>query len=237
MDQLKKALAIAQKQAFWIISALTVVLSSVAYFMSRSSMDATFTTQSTAISSQYSTLQAISNEVPTHPNKQSHEGMEKLITSLLGDVKAAWEQQYQRQNKLLVWDEGPLGKSFVDKVKTILKDEKHNDRPIEVAVKYPITNDPLSVGQKKIYARYFDQQFPRLAKIVGVEWVGKVSAAGASAGGYGAGMPGAGGDGYDPSGGMTGPGTLGRISGIVGNAWRLRGWQLVPAKILTWLLG
>ena len=56
MDQVKKILAGAQKNIFWIVSGLTVVVGIVGYWLSRSSMDKLFVAQSTKIDGQYTTL-------------------------------------------------------------------------------------------------------------------------------------------------------------------------------------
>src|SRR5690349_1387799 len=103
MDQLKKILAGAQKNAFWIVSALTVLLGIVGYWLSRSTMDKVFSEQSTKIDTQYSALSTISNEVPTHPNAKTHAEMEKQIAALTEDVQTAWVKQYERQAEILKW--------------------------------------------------------------------------------------------------------------------------------------
>src|SRR5687768_11264967 len=207
MDQLKTILAGAQKHSFWIVSGLTIVLGIVGYWMSRSTMDKVFKEQSGKIDQHYSTLQTISNEVSTHPNAKTHQQMDKQIQSLIVDVESAWEKQYLRQAAILKWP-SVLPPSFIAKVDKL--------RPIELKLEYPLApgTDPLVRGDVNSYAKYINDQFPALARIIGTEWVGTppVAAAGGmgmgmgmgsmgSSGmpGYGSGM-GMGSSGSDPSG-------------------------------------
>lgn len=181
MDQIKKLLAGAQKNIFWIVSALTILLGVVGYWMSRSAMDKTFQEQSTAIDSQYSALSTISSEVATHPNAKSHVEMDKQIGALMEDVQTAWVKQYERQAEILKWPADKIPAKFIAKVEKL--------RPIELALEYPLTPaaDPLVTGDKMQYAKYINEQFPELARIIGTEWVGTppVAAAGNAMGGYG----------------------------------------------------
>ena len=95
--------------------------------------------------------------------------MDGIISEVQKDVEAAWRLQYDRQTKLLVWPEEALGnKRLVEKLK------KYS--PIETTLTYP--EEPavptgLNAGEKTAYARYFDDQLPRIVDIIGVEWVGK----------------------------------------------------------------
>lgn len=179
MDQLKKILAGMQKNSFWIVSGLTVLLGIIGYWTSRSTMDKLFKEQSDKINEAYSSLQTISNEVTTHPNAKTHQEMDKQIQSLVGDVETAWRKQYERQAAFMQWPKD-LPPSLVAKVKDL--------RPIELKLEYPLSpaSDPLVRGDLANYAKYVDTQFPALAKIIGTKWVGSKPAANAASGGYGA---------------------------------------------------
>ncbi len=178
MDQLKPIIAGIKKNAFWIVSGLTVLLSIVGYWMSRSAMDKVFTDQSGKIDAQYASLQTIKGEVPTHPNSKSHEKMQQLVDALTVDVEAAWKKQFERQAEILQWPTGPDGvpDKFIAKVKKL--------SPIELTLEYPIPPgaDPLVKGDQNDYAKYLNKQFPRLAKIIGTEWVGTPPVAASAAG-------------------------------------------------------
>lgn len=185
MDQVKKILEGAKKNAFWIVSALTVVLGIVGYWLSRSNMDKVYTEQATKIDGQYTTLNTIRGEISTHPNSKSQAEMEKIIAGLEDDVQKAWKLQYDRQAKLLVWpDKAILSDKVVSK---LLK-----YRPIELTLEYPVTREPLVPTDLRQYKDYFNKQFPPLANLIGCRWVGQPPVGGAGAGGYG-GMPGMGG--------------------------------------------
>ena len=215
MDQVKTILAGAKKNAFWIVSALTVLLGIVGYYLSRSAMDKVFTDQSTKIDGQYSALNQIVADVAKHPNSKSHEEIGKIIKGLEDDVQKAWELQYNRQAEFLKW---PDGKVLSERV--VNKLQKY--RPIELTLEYPLEpgKDPLVRTDLNQYKVYFDKQFPALAAIIGCRWVGIPPVGGAMGGpgmgGY-SGMPGgmgmgngAEGSGGDMSGGyamgMGGPG-------------------------------
>lgn len=198
MDQLKKILAGMQKNSFWIVSGLTIILGIVGYWMSRSTMDQVFKAQSSKIDEAYSALQTISNEVPTHPNAKTHEEMDKQIQALVTDVETAWRKQYERQAQFMQWP-SDLPPSLVAKVKDL--------RPIELKLEYPLPpeSDPLVRGDLANYAKYVDTQFPALAKIIGTKWVGSKPAATAGGmGGYGMGGYGMGSGGMDSSSGYGG---------------------------------
>ena len=244
MDQVKKFLAGAQKNAFWIVSGLTVVLGMVGYWLSRSSMDKLFTDQSTKIDGQYTSLTTIANSVATHPNSKSHVEMEKIIKGLEEDVQKAWALQYERQAKLLTWpDKTILSEKVVNKLKKF--------RPIELTLDFPIEpgKDPLVRTDLNQYKVYFDRQFPDLAKIIGCRWVGSPPI-GSAAGGGGMGMPGMGGMGGMPGGmdggnggeggagdmgmGMMGGGLNGGMNGMGGNGPRigLDGKRIEPDLVI-----
>ena len=247
MDQLKKLLAGAQKNAFWIVSALTIVLGIVGYWLSRSTMDKIFQEQSQKIDTQYSALSTISNEVPTHPNAKTHTEMDKKIAALSEDVQAAWIKQYERQAEILKWPADKIPARFIAKVEKL--------RPIELALEFPPVEgtDPLVVGDKMQYAKYINEQFPELAAIIGTTWVGTppVAAAGMMGGGMMSGGSGSGMSseysGGDPSmmssmsssGGMMG-GPMGLPGAAMFNrkpdlvTWPKAGQDAVIADVQTW---
>ncbi len=220
MDQVKQILAGVQKHVFWIVSGLTVVLGIVGYWMSRSSMDKIFTDQSTKIDGQYSTLNQINNEVPTHPNDKSDAEMLKIVKRLEDDVQVAWQKQYERQAPLLVWPDKSI---LSERISSRL----NKYRPIELTLDYPLEagKDPLVRTDLNQYKQYFEKQFPALAQSIGTTWVGTPPVAGSAggmggmgAGGYGGmgmagglGSPDGGDGGYTgsagPMGGMGGPGS------------------------------
>lgn len=216
MDQVKQLLDGAKKNAFWIVSGLTVVLGIVGYWLSRSSMDQIFAAQSTKIDSQYTTLNQINTEVATHPNSKSHEQIEKIILGLEDDVQKAWQLQYERQEKLLVW---PHNDIISDKV--VAKLQKF--RPIELTLEYPVPKEPLGPTDLDQYKTYFTKQFPRLANLIGCRWVGDPPPEGSGSGyggggmggmsGMGGGMMGGGLGGVDGGNGAEGPGGMGSMMG------------------------
>ncbi len=190
MDQVKKFLETAAKQSFWIVSGVTLLLGIVGYWVSRSTMNKVFTEQSGKIDSQYSALNTIKSEVSRHPNASSHQEMDKLIQKLVVDVESAWKLQYERQSQIMQWPKDKLPPRLISKVEKL--------KPIELTLEYPLepAKDPLVKGDLQSYGRYFNQQFPRLAEIIGTKWVGTAPAVGQGMGmgmggpGLAGGMPG-----------------------------------------------
>lgn len=246
MDKVKKFFS---HYGFWVVSALTVVVAIVGFALARSTIGKLYADQATKLDGLYQNISTIKGEVATHPNEFSHVQMQALIDKMQEDVKQAWETQYVRQARMLVWPDEALGyRAMTVKLNQF--------RPAEL-LKFPIERDPLTTGNQDSYARYFHEQFPRLAEIIGCKWVGrKPSELGGGMGG-GMGMPGGdmgsmgmssgmpgmdmgmgmgmggvdGGGGYG-MGGM--PGDIGGMGGMYGMGMGVAGFAMLPRDLVIW---
>lgn len=198
MDQLKPILAACKKHMFWIVTSISVILACVGYYMMSSNLASLFSKQQGVINSAYSDVTTVQGAVSTHPNVDSQAEMQVVVDSLAKDVKQAWEIQYSFQDKLLVWpkiirDNSPVLVAKLDKY-----------RPIELKSEYPEEPKDVTKGLKQTYARYFDLDMPRIAKIIGVKWVGEASSTASGGGGGGMYGGGYGGGGYGGGAGSEG---------------------------------
>ncbi|QDV68590.1 hypothetical protein Poly24_23000 [Rosistilla carotiformis] len=205
MDKLKEKLGPAIKYAFWGVWALVMIVSIAIWWVSTSSLVANAESQKTAINGAYSTLTQIRGTASTHPNPHSHTEMEKRVDILQQDVLAAWERQWEYQEKILVWptELNKKGTSdFVDAFSKYL--------PIETTTEFPMPEiDQVDQTLRHRYKLYIEGQLPGLAEVVGAKWTADFKAA-SNAAGMGMGM-GAGGMemGFQEPMGMGGPGEFG----------------------------
>jgi hypothetical protein len=194
MDQVKEIFAKMMVHRFWIITTLSVIMASVAWFMTSSNLSGEFDKNAKAIKDSYSQMTSVSGLASKHPNKDSQEQMNRIINSLATDVNAAWDAQYKRQEMYLQWREEAIKlPSLINKLKKFY--------PVELKLNYPEEPKTVSVNEKQRFAKYFAEQMPELAKIIGVTWVGEVSKA---TSGYGSSMTGSGGGDAGAPGGYPG---------------------------------
>ncbi|MCR9295323.1 MAG: hypothetical protein NXI32_21610 [bacterium] len=198
MDQLKPFLAACKKHLFWILTGTAVVLGGVGFFLASSTLSKLYEEQEKALNGHYDDLKKVQNEIPRHPNDISKQHMQEKIDKLAEDVRAAWEEQYRRQERYLVWPDS------IRQTNPALVAKLDSYRPVELKTTYPEEPKDVTKGLKQAYARYFDLDMPRLAKIIGVEWVGEASSS--AAGGMYGGMYGGGGGGSYGGGGYGGGG-------------------------------
>jgi len=192
MDQIKKILAQAAKHQFWIAIGFAVLVSGVAWYLTQSKLQQLYSEQENLIKSKYSDMERVRAAISTHPNESSRIEMERMIGSLTDDVRQAWAEQYQRQAEFLKWPDIGLPR-LISKLQRYY--------PVELTLEYPDQPRDITEGEKTSFSKYFDEQMPKLAEIIGVKWVGTSSSAG------GMGM---GGMGMGPGGGMgMGPGGMG----------------------------
>jgi len=232
MDQLKKLFAKAIQHRFWIMIGVAIVTSSVAWYMMQSNLQKLYTDQESLIKSKYSALEQVKSALPTHPNQSSKSEMDRMIGSLSQDVQKAWEEQFQRQSNYMKWPDIGLDR-LINKLKEYYPVELHPK------LSYPDQPKDIVEGDKTAFSKFFDEQMPKLAEIIGVTWVGTSSA------GPGAGSPGPGGFGM---GGRDGPGLgadgddfgmdlsgdsgfgMGGIGGLGGTAARRK----APRDVVIW---
>ncbi len=212
MDQVKKALAVAIKHQFWIVTGVAALIACVAWFMTNSALNKQFADNEKLIKDKYAAVSTVSSAISTHPNRDSAAEMEKIISTLGTDVETAWQEQFKRQEQYLKWGEDATGlTNLIRKLKSCY--------PVELKLTYPDEPKNITDEEKGRFSKYFAEQMPELAKIIGVTWVGEAS--NEAAGGYGGGSMGGsmggsgrgGGMGGGLGGGMSGSGEDGGGSG------------------------
>ena len=180
MDQVKQLLSVAGKHQFWIITGVCLLLGAGGWYLAGTNLDSLFNAQRGKINTAFEDVNKVRLAIPTHPNSNSQEKLDEIIASLREDVRRSWEMQYERQRKFLIWPEE------IKQTSMVLVSRLEGYRPVELKLEYPAEPPNITKQMKETYARYFDDQMPKLAKIVGVDWQGEAAAA--AAGGMGMGM-------------------------------------------------
>jgi hypothetical protein len=169
MEDLKKYLSIAAKHSFWIISGLILILASVFFYLTKSELDQAITSRVTALTSAFNTIKTVSGKTSTHPNKHSHDEMERRRDLLKADVDRAWEFQYDRQKRFLTWP----AEAFADEKTLQIFDSL---RPFEANVPFPLPDklppplDAITRNDRAVYKGYIAPEFPALARMIGSTW-------------------------------------------------------------------
>jgi hypothetical protein len=176
MDQLKVIWAGVVKFHFWILMVVVLLASFGTFYMSRQAIDQEVVSRIGTVESKYMNVSALNREVPTHPNDFSDEEMKKSVGLMTGDVKSAWELQYNRQRGIMVWPQE------VGDVETLKK--LNQFRPIEFFLEYstPPKPDPLEITEREVYRDYVKNVFPKVAKIIGANWTASMTASGGGGG-------------------------------------------------------
>jgi len=229
MDQLKVFWAVVVKYHFWILMVVVLLGSIGSFYVSRQAIDQQVATQTSQLKNVYQKVSTLSGSAGTHPNPFSDEEMKKSVSLMTGDVKSAWESQYNRQRSILVWPE-EVGKA--ETLKTL-----NSFRPIEFFLEYtapptPAKPEPLNLTEREVYRDYVKDVFPKLAKIVGSNWTATMKATG-GVGGVG----GAGGAGYDAafSGGGSSPAAaVATIESAPLVVWSTESQSTLQGQIVPW---
>jgi hypothetical protein len=201
MEDLKKNLAILAKHSFWILSGLVLLLSTVFFYLTRSSLDESIESRKSALKSTFGSIQTVESKVATHPNEHSHKEMERRLEGLKQDVDKAWDFQYSRQKEFLTW---PTEAFFQAKTHEIFD----GLRPFESVVPFPLPDKPtppidqITRNDRSVYKNYIAPEFPALARRIGSTWKYKIESMSTSPG-QGFGPPGGPG-GFGPPGGTSG---------------------------------
>lgn len=185
MDQVKKILGILLAQRFWILCGVVVLVPVGGWFTTTSKMRKLTEERKTSIKSNTSNAQALLGKV-NHPNDESHKAMDALRTKVTNEVGDAWNTQYERQRKLLVWPLD-LKDDFIRVVDPLRPFEKI--KPPESA-----KDEILPTNLRERYRDYIEVELPKLAKKIDAVWRVQAGPIGSS-GGMGAeagmgGMPG-----------------------------------------------
>ncbi|MFN7733439.1 MAG: hypothetical protein ACK5OB_16195 [Pirellula sp.] len=184
MEDLKRYLNEAAKHSFWIITGLILILASVVFFLTKTSLDQAITSRISALESSFGKINQVKGKVPTQPNDKSHVEMEKRLDGLKRDVEQAWQFQYERQKEFLTWPRDAFNLAKTHEIFDGL-------RPFEKLVPFPLPDKPaapldqITERDRDVYRKYIAPEFPALASRIGSSWKYKLDAASmAPAGGF-----------------------------------------------------
>jgi hypothetical protein len=175
MDQLKDIWKQIVKYHFWILTVLLLIISLVAFYMARGSLDQQVAARYSKLTNDFNTVSSLEGKSRTHANSLSDAEMDKILGDVGKNVYSAWQQQYDRQVKILQWPKEALNPNN-DKSFRILD----SYRPFEKFLKFPMApnEDPLDISDRGIYKNYIAGDFKRLASIIGAEWTAVMGAVG-----------------------------------------------------------
>lgn len=184
MEDLKRYLNEAAKHSFWIITGLILILASVVFFLTKTSLDQAISSRISALESSFGKINQVKGKVPTQPNEKSHVEMEKRLDGLKRDVEQAWQFQYERQKEFLTWPRDAFNLAKTHEIFDGL-------RPFEKLVPFPLPDKPaapldqITERDRDVYRKYIAPEFPALASRIGSSWKYKLDAASmAPAGGF-----------------------------------------------------
>ncbi|QDU30393.1 hypothetical protein ETAA8_55220 [Anatilimnocola aggregata] len=161
MGQLKELWGKIQPHVFWIMCGGILVLSLASWYMSTGTLEEQRQANQSKIDSVYSGVGGLRSLAATHPNPASNAAIDALTRQYALEVAAGWEQQYRRQEGVLVWP-ASFDQDFHDAVKPL--------RPIE---KVPVAT-PLALtipdGLRRRYRDFIEDELPKLATTIGTKW-------------------------------------------------------------------
>lgn len=176
MEDLKRYLNEAAKHSFWIISGLILLLASIVFYLTKSSLDQAITTRIGSLESSFSKINQVKSKVSTHPNDASHKEMEKRLDGLKRDVEQAWTFQYERQKEFLTWPKEAFSQAKTHEIFDSL-------RPFEKRVPFPLPEkapEPLgqiTLNDRDVYRKYIAPEFEKLSGRIGSSWKFKLDSA------------------------------------------------------------
>jgi len=151
-----------KKNYFWVACGLMACVASAVWWLATARLSAETKSRAAAIESKEKAIKQVASR-PHHPNRHTQQHMEQVIAALAEDVYDAWRQQYQRQRALLTWP-AILGQDFISVVQEL--------QPIEAKVRFGQNERELLLPtQLQKYRDFIDLELPKLADIVGAEWL------------------------------------------------------------------
>ncbi len=175
MDQLKQQLAVVLKYGFWIGSAIVLLGSLGAWYMTTSKLATESESQTSKLEQSYQAVTSVRSSLSEQPNDLSHEKMGILIEERKKEVLESWKSLYDRQRSILTWPTKELTQEFVDEFKDMI--------PIEVHVDFPtLEADEKESYLRTQYQRYIGNALPDIAAIANAEWSAEFSRAGTTMG-------------------------------------------------------
>jgi hypothetical protein len=161
MDQIKAQLAVALRFGFWIGSALILISSLVAWYMSTSTLAQETESESSRLEGVIRKISTVRGAMSELPNEKSHEVMNEMIKKRQDEVLQSWQTLFDRQEPYLTWPKDELGDDFVALFEGKI--------PIEQYIDFPNTKE-LTPYYLNRYRDHITKEPAKLAKIAGAIW-------------------------------------------------------------------
>jgi hypothetical protein len=147
MDKVRAFLSVVWQQRFWVLCVVGVIVATISWKMSSSSLDAEFVTNKQQIDSQFSNMEGITRKA-VHGNDEVNNAERAEAIQIRDKVLQLWQTMYDRQTEVVLKWPAELGEDFLDAVdgKRFL--------------------DPIGNEQRQRYRTYAKDRFPKLVEIV-----------------------------------------------------------------------
>ena len=103
MDQLKQSFAAAAKYGFWIGTGTITLGALVIWFLVTGELVEENNSRTSKIKSDVSAVSTLRSELPEHPNQISKAAMDSLVEGRQAEVLEVWQEVYDAQRDILVW--------------------------------------------------------------------------------------------------------------------------------------
>ena len=176
MDVIKKQWNNIVLYQFWILSGLVLLVSSIVFYLTSSSLSAVVAARTAKLDSTFGQVSTVSSAAPTHPNPFSHVVMDKAAAELEKDIKKAWEKQYKYQIPLMVWPRDAFSDAFTHTIFSTLRPvEKYIDFPLPPRL--PAPYDKITLNDRQVYKQYIGPEFASVSRKMGTEWKAQLTVA------------------------------------------------------------
>ena len=176
MEQLRTVFRFCQRQHFWLLSGLIIVLGIASWFLGASTVKEQFAANEKKYKASVSSVQTVNSKNP-HPNDSTITGQRAEADIIRQVTLRSWKQLYARQQATVLKWPKPLGGHFLDRIES-----------------YKFGGDDISSRMREDYWTYIKERARQLLVIVDAQDPDKVDAfldggPGRGAEGEGAGRP------------------------------------------------
>jgi hypothetical protein len=147
MDKVRAFFKVVWQQRFWVLSVVGVIVATICWKMSASSLDAEFATNKQTIDSQFSSMSSITG-MNVHGNPDVNNAERAQAIQIRDKVLELWQTMYDRQTEVVLKWPAALGEDFLE------------------AVEGKRFLDPIGNNQRQRYRTYAKDIFPKLVEIV-----------------------------------------------------------------------
>lgn len=159
MDQVIAFLKALKKHHFWVLCTVVSLMAVVAWYLSTNKLAQAYDKAKSDIDGKMSALRRIST-VQNHPNTKIHKRMDDEVVRRRDNVLEAWETKWKQSIDILTWPE-ELTREFVETAQKLQPIEKFS----------PDDPEQLRAGFLDEYRDYIKEELPKIAKMIGTQWV------------------------------------------------------------------